>query len=162
MPNDPDATGLLDVGDGHHVFWEVSGAPSGKPVVVLHGGPGSGSSPFFRTLFDPARYRIVQFDQRNCGRSTPYAGEPNVDLATNTTAHLIADCERLREHLGIDRWMVWGGSWGSTLGLAYAQAHPDRVTELILVNVGTTTHREVEWVHARDGADLPRGVGALS
>ena len=155
MPNEPDATGLLDVGDGHRVFWEVSGDPSGKPVVVLHGGPGSGARRSSARLFDPARYRIVQFDQRNCGRSTPYAGEPDVDLATNTTAHLVADCERLREHLGIDRWLVWGGSWGSTLGLAYAQAHLDRVTELILVNVGTTTRREVEWVTRAMGRIFP-------
>jgi proline iminopeptidase len=126
---------MLDVGDGHQVYWEVSGNPSGKAAVVLHGGPGSGSAPGMRRVFDPASYRLVQFDQRNCGRSTPHASDDRVDLSTNTTAHLIDDCERVRAHLGIDRWLVWGGSWGSTLALAYAQSHPEHVTEMILVSV---------------------------
>lgn len=122
---------------------------------MLHGGPGSGSVPWFRTLFDADVYRIVLFDQRNCGRSTPSAADPSTDLAANTTPHLVADCERLRGHLGIDRWMVWGVSWGTTLGLAYAEAHPERVTEMILVNVGTTSRREVEWVTRAMGRLFP-------
>ena len=146
---------MLDVGDGHHIYWETHGNPDGKPVVVLHGGPGSGSSPRFTHMFDPEVYRIVLFDQRNCGRSTPHASDPGVDLSTNTTHALIADCEQLRAHLGIDKWMVWGGSWGSTLGLAYAEAHPDRVTEMILVNVVTSTHRETEWVTRAMGRVFP-------
>jgi proline iminopeptidase len=152
----PHDRGMLDVGDGHRLYWEVCGNPRGKPVVVLHGGPGSGSSPGFRTMFDPDAYRIVLFDQRNCGRSTPHASAAEVDLATNTTANLIGDCERLRSHLGIERWMVWGGSWGSTLGLAYAQAHPACVSEIILVSVTTTTHREVEWVTRVMGRIFPQ------
>src|SRR5690349_9720586 len=146
---------MLGVGDGHRLYWETHGNPDGKPVVVLHGGPGSGSSPRFAQMFDPSVYRVVLFDQRNCGRSTPHASDPTVDLSTNTTQALIADCERLREHLGIDRWMVWGGSWGSTLGLAYAETHPDRVTEMVLVNVVTTTHWETEWVTHAMGRVFP-------
>jgi proline iminopeptidase len=154
--HEPHASGLLDVGDGHRVFWEVSGDPSGKPALLLHGGPGSGSSPLVRHLFDPDAYRIVEFDQRNCGRSTPHASEPEVDLSTNTTANLVADCERLREHLGVDRWLVWGISWGSVLALAYAQTHPERVTELILVSVGDPSHRGVEWITREMGRVFPR------
>jgi proline iminopeptidase len=120
---------------------EVCGQPAGKPAVVLHGGPGSGSTPWWRTLFDPDTYRIVLFDQRGCGRSTPRG-----DLDANTTHHLVADIERLRRRLAIERWLVLGGSWGSTLALAYAERHPDRVTEMVLFSVGTTTRREVEWV----------------
>jgi proline iminopeptidase len=152
---EPYDTGMLDVGDGHRLYWETCGSPDGKPAVVLHGGPGSGCSTGMRSLFDPADYRIVLFDQRNCGRSTPHASDPSVDLSTNTTSALIGDCERLRDHLGIDRWLVWGGSWGTTLGLAYAQAYPDRVTELILVSVVTTTKREVEWVTRDMGRVFP-------
>jgi len=106
-------------------------------------------------MFDPDAYCIVLFDQRNCGRSTPHASEPDVDLSANTTHHLIADCEQLRVRLGIERWLVWGGSWGTTLGLAYAEAHPERVSELVLVSVGTTTHREVEWVTRAMGRVFP-------
>jgi len=116
--------GMLHVGDGNAVYWEACGNPGGKPAVVLHGGPGSGSSPTFRRFFDPSAYRVVLFDQRNCGRSTPHAGDPDTDLASNNTAALIADIELLREHLDIDRWMVVGGSWGSTLALAYAEPRP--------------------------------------
>jgi proline iminopeptidase len=106
-------------------------------------------------MFDPAAYRVVQFDQRNCGRSTPHASEFTVDLATNTTAALVDDCERIRSHLGIDRWLVWGGSWGTTLGLTYAQAHPDCVTEMVLVSVVGTTRREVDWVTRAMGRIFP-------
>ncbi len=146
---------MLDVGDGHSMFYECHGNPDGKPVVVLHGGPGSGTTGDFCFMFDLDRYRVVLYDQRNCGRSTPHASEPAVDLSANTTRHLVADIERLRSHLGIDRWMVWGGSWGTTLALAYAEAHPERVSEMILVNVGTTTRREVEWITRDMGRIFP-------
>lgn len=143
---EPYDEGMLAVGDGNVVHWETSGNPDGKPAVVLHGGPGSGSSPRTRSLFDPGAYRIVHFDQRNCGLSTPHAAEPGTDLQSNTTAHLVADIELLREHLGVDRWLVWGASWGSTLALAYAEAHPDRVTEMVLAGVTTGRHEEFDWL----------------
>jgi proline iminopeptidase len=145
--------GMLEVGGGNRIYWEIVGDPGGKPAVVLHGGPGSGCTPWWRRLFDPAAYRVVLFDQRGCGRSRPSAGELTTDLSTNTTQHLILDIEQLRRHLRVDRWLVLGGSWGSTLGLAYAEAHPDRVSEIVLFSVVTTTRREVEWV--------ARGVGRL-
>src|SRR5262245_37220871 len=116
---EPDAHGLLDVGDGNLLYWEVCGNPRGKPALVLHGGPGSGCTPWHRRLFDATRYRVVLFDQRNCGRSRPHASRPETDLTANTTANLIADIERLRAHLGIERWLLLGGSWGSALALAY-------------------------------------------
>jgi proline iminopeptidase len=134
------------VGDGNLVYWETCGNPHGKPAVVLHGGPGSGCSPGWRRLFDPAAYRVVLFDQRGCGRSTPHASLPDTDLSTNTTQHLVADMELLREHLGIERWLLFGGSWGSTLALAYAEAHPDHVTEIILFGVTTGRHSEMDWL----------------
>lgn len=143
--------GMLDVGDGNHVYWEVCGNPRGKPAVVLHGGPGSGSSPFFRRYFDPAAYRIVVLDQRGCGQSTPHASAYDTDMSVNTTAHIIADLERLRRHLGIERWLVWGVSWGSVLGLRYAQTHPGAVSELVLTAVATAANREV--------ALMTRGLG---
>lgn len=152
---EPFAAGMLDVGDGHRLAWTTSGNPTGTPAVVLHGGPGSGSSPTTRRLFDPQRYLVVQFDQRQCGSSTPSAAEPVVDLSANTTAHLVADIERLREHLGIDRWLVWGGSWGSTLALAYAQSHVERVRALVLVSTVTTTAAEVRWVTRDMGRVFP-------
>ncbi|WP_433268831.1 prolyl aminopeptidase [Actinosynnema sp. CS-041913] len=151
---EPYDQGLLDVGDGNRVYWEVCGNPYGKPVVFLHGGPGGGSAPVHRRLFDPAVYRIVLLDQRGCGRSVPHAGGPGADLSTNTTWHLVADLERLREHLGVDRWQVFGGSWGSSLGLAYAQTHPARVTELVLRGVFTLRKRELDWYYGG-------GAGAL-
>ena len=141
----PYQSGMLDVGDGNAVYWETCGNPGGKPAVVLHGGPGSGCAEFFRRFFDPDAYRIVLFDQRNCGRSTPHASEPTTALTTNTTANLVDDIESLRDHLGIERWLVLGGSWGSTLGLAYAEAHADRVSELILFGVTTGRHSEFDW-----------------
>ncbi len=152
---EPWDTGMLDVGDGHHLYWEQSGAPHGEPVVVLHGGPGTGSSPSGRRWFDPSHHRIIQFDQRNSGRSVPTAAERVVDLTTNTTAHLVADIERLREHLELDRWLVFGASWGTTLGLAYAQTHPQNVSAMVLVSVVTTTRREVEWVAHDMGRVFP-------
>ncbi|THG29039.1 prolyl aminopeptidase [Glaciibacter flavus] len=143
----PYDTGMLDVGDGQEVYWEVSGNPDGKPVVFLHGGPGGATGPKHRRLFDPERYRIVVFDQRGCGRSTPHVSEPDADLSVNTTWHLVADIERLREHLGIERWQVLGGSWGSALALAYAEKHPERVTELIVRGIFTLRRDELDWFY---------------
>lgn len=143
---EPHESGMLDVGGGDRVYWEICGNPGGKPAVVFHGGPGSGCSPFFRTLFDPEAYRTVLFDQRNCGRSTPHASDPATDLSANTTQNLVADAELLREYLGIDRWLVLGGSWGSTLALAYAERHADRVSEMILSAVTTGRHAEFDWL----------------
>jgi proline iminopeptidase len=137
------------------MHWSESGNPEGKPALVLHGGPGSGSSPRHRRLFDPQRYRIIQFDQRNCGQSTPFAGEPHVDLSTNTTKHLIEDIERLRLERGIERWLVWGRSWGSALGIAYAQAHPDVVSELLVTAVGAGNSDHVEWITRTMGRIFP-------
>src|SRR5262245_58384005 len=142
---EPHDQGLFEVGDCNHLYWESCGDTGGKPAVVLHGGPGSGCSPSpgFRRLFDPSAYRVVLFDQRNCGRSTPHASDPETSLAANTTPNLVTDIERLRKHLGVDRWLVLGGSWGSTLALAYAEAHHERVSELILFGVTTGRHSEV-------------------
>jgi proline iminopeptidase len=152
---DPFDHGLLDVGDGHRVYWEVAGNPAGKPAVILHGGPGAALPDRMRRMFDPARYLIVQFDQRQCGRSLPHAAEPVVDLTTNTTQHLIADMERLRAHLAVERWLVWGGSWGTSLALAYAENHPDRVSEMVLASVVGTSRAEVEWVTRAMGRVFP-------
>jgi proline iminopeptidase len=152
---EPYDEGMLDVGDGQRIYWEVSGNPYGKAAVVLHGGPGGGSSPGRRRLFDPQAYRIVQFDQRGCGRSTPPVSDPAIGLEHNTTQHLIADIERLREHLGIDRWLLWGGSWGVTLGLAYAEQYPQRVTEMVLVSVTMTRPVDVHWLYNEAGRFFP-------
>ena len=141
-------SGFLPVSSLHTLYYEQSGNPNGKPVVFLHGGPGGGTSPKCRQFFDPAVYRIVLFDQRGCGQSTPHA-----ELTDNTTWDLVADIERVREHLGIDRWQVFGGSWGSTLALAYAQAHPDKVTELVLRGIFMLRRQELEWFYQK-GADM--------
>jgi proline iminopeptidase len=154
-PIEPYATGLLDVGDGQRIYWEASGNPDGKPALALHGGPGSGMSPGRRRSFDPDVYRLIQFDQRGCGRSTPSAGDPATDLSTNTTQHLIADMELLREHLGVDGWLVLGGSWGATLALAYAQRYPERVTELILLSVTMTRPSDIHWLYHEAGRYFP-------
>ncbi len=146
---------MLDVGDEHRVYWETCGNAHGKPALVLHGGPGSGCTPGWRRYFDPARYRIVLFDQRGCGRSTPHASQVDIDLSTNTTPRLIADIELLRRHLGIERWLLLGGSWGTTLALAYAEQHPDRVTEMVLEGIATTTEAEVDWITRGIGAFFP-------
>jgi proline iminopeptidase len=143
---EPVERGTLDVGDGHTLFWEVCGSPDGKPAVVLHGGPGSGCTPWHRRLLDPGAYRIVLFDQRNCGRSRPHASEPDVDLTHSTTSDSIEDLERLRAGLDVDRWLVIGGSWGSALALAYAERHPDRVTEMVLWGVNSARRREFDWL----------------
>jgi proline iminopeptidase len=152
---EPYDRGMLDVGDGQRIYWEVSGNPLGKPAVALHGGPGSGISPGRRRSFDPGAYRLVQFDQRGCGRSTPSVAELGTDLATNTTDHLIADIERLRDHLGIECWLVWGGSWGVTLGLAYAERYPERITEMVLVSVTMTRRSDVHWLYHEVGRYFP-------
>ena len=144
---EPRGTGHLEVGDGHRLYWELSGNPDGKPVVFLHGGPGGGSSPAHRRQFDPARYNILVFDQRGAGKSTPYAS-----LEANTTWHLVEDIETLRAHFGVDQWMVFGGSWGSTLALAYAETHPERVTELVLRGVFLFDPHEVDWLYKKGGA----------
>lgn len=152
---EPYDQGLLDVGDGNHVYWEVCGEPDGKPVLVVHGGPGSGCTLGNRKTFPADRYRTILFDQRGCGRSTPHAADPATDMSVNTTEHLLADMERLREHLGIDRWLLFGGSWGSTLALAYAERHPDRVSEIILVSVTTTRRSEIDWLYSGVGRIFP-------
>ncbi|WP_447042870.1 prolyl aminopeptidase [Vreelandella sp. H-I2] len=141
-PIEPYLTGMLDVGDRHTLYFERVGKPGGKPVVFLHGGPGGGISPDHRRLFDPERYDILLFDQRGCGRS-----EPHASIEANTTWHLVNDIELLREHIGVEKWMVFGGSWGSTLGLTYTQTHPDRVSELILRGVYTLTQAEIDWYY---------------
>jgi proline iminopeptidase len=143
---EPYASGMLEVGDGDLVYWETCGNPDGKPAVVLHGGPGSGCTPWHRRLFDPVAYRVVLFDQRGSGRSRPHASEPDTDLARNNTANLIADIELLRQHLEIESWLVLGGSWGSVLALAYAERHPDRVTEMIVFGVATGRREEFDWL----------------
>ncbi len=135
-------TGFLQVSQLHALYYEQSGSPQGKPVVFVHGGPGGGTSPKCRRFFDPARYRIILFDQRGCGRSTPHA-----ELTDNTTWDLVDDMERLRQHLELERWQVFGGSWGSTLALAYAQSHPQRVTELVLRGIFMLRRSELEWFY---------------
>ena len=158
---EPYEHGMLDVGDGNRVHWEVCGNGRGKPAVVLHGGPGSGCSPRFRRLFDPVAYRLVLFDQRGCGRSTPHASAPDADLASNNTGNLIADIERLREHLEIDRWLVLGGSWGSTLALAVRRIPPGPGHGDGPVRRHDRTPQRVRLdVPRRPGRLLPRAVGA--
>ncbi len=152
-PIEPYAQGLLEVGDGNQIYWEASGNPEGKAALWVHGGPGAGGGRGSRRAFDPAVYRIVLFDQRGCGQSRPHAGDPAVSLAHNTTEHLIADMERLRTHLGIERWLLFGGSWGSTLILAYAERYPERVSEIVIVGVTMTRPEETDWLY--------RGVGRL-
>ncbi|MEN5062358.1 prolyl aminopeptidase [Luteimonas sp. TWI1416] len=146
---EPYDTGSLAVDDRHVLYYEQCGNPKGKPVVLLHGGPGGGCSPKMRCFHDPAKYRIVLFDQRGAGRSTPHA-----DLVANTTWDLVADIERLREHLGIEQWQVFGGSWGSTLALAYAQRHARRVTELVLRGIFMLRRDELEWFYQEGASRL--------
>jgi proline iminopeptidase len=139
---EPYETGFLDVGDGHTIYWERVGTKGGKPAVFLHGGPGGGVNPTQRRVFDPALYDVVLFDQRGCGRSTPHAS-----LEANTTWHLVADIEKLRQKFGYDKWQVFGGSWGSTLALAYAETHPEHVSELIVRGIYLLTKRELDWYY---------------
>lgn len=145
----PYRCGRLDVGEGHVLYWEACGNPKGKPALFLHGGPGGGCSETHRRLFDPKKYNIILFDQRGCGRSAPHAC-----LDANTTAHLVSDIEKIRALLGIDRWLVLGGSWGSTLALAYAEAYPRRVTELVLRGVFALRKREIDWFYNGGAACL--------
>jgi proline iminopeptidase len=146
---DPFDQQMPDVGDGHRIYVEQCGNPDGVPVVVLHGGPGGGCSPAMRRYFDPSVYRIILFDQRGCGRSRPHAS-----VEANTTWHLVRDIEHIREMLGIDRWLVFGGSWGATLSLIYAQAHPDRVLHLILRGVFLMTKTELDWFYGGGAAQF--------
>ncbi|MFL6844593.1 MAG: prolyl aminopeptidase [Allosphingosinicella sp.] len=148
-PIEPFDSGRLDVGDGHSLYWERCGTRGAKPVVFLHGGPGAGCSPAHRRQFDPARYDILLFDQRGCGRSTPHAS-----LEANTTWHLVEDIEKLRTLAGHERWMVFGGSWGSTLALAYAQTHRERVTELVLRGIFTFRQTELDWLYRYGASEV--------
>ena len=148
VETEPFATGWLSTGSAHELYYEECGSTDGKPVVVLHGGPGGAINPTMRRFFDPARWRVALFDQRGCGRS-----RPNASLDDNTTWDLVDDIERLRQHLGIEKWVVFGGSWGSTLALAYAIRHPERVSGLILRGVFLLTQRELDWFY-QDGASM--------
>ena len=143
---EPFKWGMLDVGDGHQVYWELCGNPLGKPAVFLHGDPGGGCSPEHRRLFNPDKYCVLLFDQRGCGRSTPHAS-----LDANTTWHLVSDIERLRTQAGVQKWLVFGGSWGSTLALAYAQKDSDRVSELVVRGIFTVRPEELRWYY-QEGA----------
>jgi proline iminopeptidase len=145
-PIEPYQSGMLDVGDGHQVYWELCGNPKGKPAVFLHGGPGGGCNADHRRLFNPDSYCVLLFDQRGCGRSTPHAS-----IEANTTGHLVSDIEKLRAVLGAEKWLVFGGSWGSTLALAYAQTHPERVSELVLRGIFTLRQQELHWYY-QEGA----------
>lgn len=153
-PLEPYDTGMLIAGEGNRIAYEQSGNPEGKPVVFLHGGPGAGTSPWHRRFFDPERYRIILLDQRGCGRSTPHASDPDADLRHNTTWHLVADLELLRKNLGISTWQVFGGSWGSALALAYAEAHPEVVTEIVLRGIFTLRRHELEWFYEGGAASV--------
>jgi proline iminopeptidase len=148
-PIEPYETGMLPVSGGHQIYYEQSGNPKGKPAVFLHGGPGGGTDAKHRRFFDPAAYRIVLLDQRGCGKSTPHAS-----LVENTTHHLVADVEAVRNKLGIERWQVFGGSWGSTLALAYAEKHPERVTELVLRGIFLLRKREIDWFYQEGASRL--------
>jgi proline iminopeptidase len=148
-PIEPYRSGHLEVGDGHSLYWELSGNPEAKPAVFLHGGPGAGFSADHRRIFHPERYNVLLFDQRGCGKSTPFAS-----LEANTTWDLVADIERLREMAGVESWLVFGGSWGSTLALAYAEAHPDRVTGLILRGIFLMEQSEIDWLYKAGGASM--------
>lgn len=158
---EPYEAGFLDVSDGHALYWETVGNPEGTPVLYLHGGPGSGCTPGARRFFDPNAFRAVLFDQRGCGRSRPLAAGSDTDLSTNTTTHLIEDIERLREHLGISCWVVAGVSWGVTLGLAYAQRHPERVLAMALGAITSGTRTEIDWI-TRDMGRIFPGSGRSS
>jgi proline iminopeptidase len=152
---EPYDAGWLDVGDGQAIYWEASGNPDGTPAVALHGGPGSGLRPRRRQFFDPERYRLIQFDQRGAGRSTPPVSDPRTPMTHNTPHHLIRDIEVLRVAFGVERWVVWGGSWGVTLALAYAQRHPERVRAMVLVSVTATRRVDVAWLYHGAGRYFP-------
>ena len=146
---EPYRQGFLRVSELHEIYYEESGNPAGKPAIFLHGGPGAGSDRRARQFFDPLHYRIVVFDQRGCGRSRPSAS-----LVENTTWHLVADIERLRKHLGIERWQVFGGSWGSTLALAYSEAHPERVSEIVLRGIFLLRYSEIRWLYQHGASEI--------
>ena len=156
-PIAPYASGMIEVGDGHGLYWERCGTPGAKPAVFLHGGPGGGASDDHRRQWDPALYDVLLFDQRGCGRSTPFAG-----LEANTTWHIVADIERLRAMAGHERWQVFGGSWGSTLALAYAETHPERITELVLRGIFLASQGEADWLYRYGASELyPEGWEAF-
>ena len=150
------AEGVLDVGDGNRVHWFESGNPAGLPAVLVHGGPGTGCPKGMGRALDPAKYRVIGFDQRGSGHSTPHASDPATDLSVNTTEHLIADMELLRESLGVSQWLLYGGSWGTTLALAYAQRYPERVVAIVLQAISTTRRREIDWLYEGVGRFFPR------
>lgn len=162
-PDAPRAHGLLEVGDGQRIYWEEWGSPDGVPLLYVHGGPGGGlGRSGYRRQADPARTRIIGFEQRGCGRSAPHASDPSVSLASNDTDRLIADMEALREHLGVDRWILNGVSWGSTLALAYALAHPERVAGIVLFAVTTTHRTEIDWITEGVGTIFPEAWDRLA
>src|SRR5256885_2757306 len=154
-PTEPDDHGMLDVGDDNLVYWETRGNPDGKPALIVRGGPGSSCEGSTGRSFNPDRHRIVLFDQRGCGRSTPHASDPSTDMSVNTTEHLLADMERLREHLDIEQWLLFGGSWGSTLILAYAERHPERVSEIIITGVTVSRRSDIDWLYHGVGRFFP-------
>jgi proline iminopeptidase len=146
---------MLDAGDGNSIYWETCGNPDGVPALIVHGGPGSGCTTGARSALNPEHYRIILFDQRNCGRSRPHASDPAADMSRNTTGHLIRDMEQLREHLGVQQWLLRGGSWGVTLSLAYAERHPEHVSGMLLVAVTTTRWSELDWLYRGAGRIFP-------
>jgi proline iminopeptidase len=152
---EPYETGSMPTGDGNLVYWEAFGNPDGTPVLIVHGGPGAGSSPGPRQTFDPRRYRIIQFDQRNCGRSRPHASDPAADMSLNTAEHLISDMERLREHLGVPKWLLHGRSWGVALSLAYGERFPQRVSGMLLVSISLSQRWELDWLYRGAGRIFP-------
>jgi proline iminopeptidase len=158
---EPFASGLLDVGDGHVLYYEQVGTPDGTPVVYLHGGPGSGCTPRARLSFDPSRHNAVLFDQRASGRSTPYASEAGVDWASIDMDHHVADIERVREHLGIERWAVFGLSWGSVLGLTYAERHSEHVLAVVVGAVSVGTREDIDWLTVQAGRFFPEAWEAF-
>jgi proline iminopeptidase len=152
---EPAEAGWLPTGDGNLMYWEIFGNPDGTPVLIVHGGPGAGSSPAQRQTFDPERFRIIQFDQRNCGRSRPHASDPAADMSLNTAEHLIGDMERLRGHLGVETWLLHGRSWGVGLSLAYAERFPQRVAAMLLVSITLSRRSEMEWLYRGAGRMFP-------
>jgi proline iminopeptidase len=152
---EPYDCGLMDVDHGHRVYWEECGNPNGKPALVIHGGPGSGALPDWRRYFNPDCYRLILFDQRGCGRSTLYAGDTLLALEANTTSDLLADIERLRALRRVEQWLLFGGSWGVTLGLAYAQAHPDCVSEAVFFSITAGLRKEIDWITRQAGRFFP-------
>lgn len=163
IDDEPGVHGILDVGHGQQIYWEECGSPDGSPALYVHGGPGGGlGTSLYRNRFDLTRTRLIGFEQRGCGRSTPHASDVSTSLSTNTTSHLIEDVEQLREHLGIDAWLVNGVSWGATLALAYAQAHPEHVLGIVLFAVTTTSRREVDWITEGVGGVFPEAWDRLA